>query len=90
MTEMTDRLGLADVLQHLGAELRSAQQQGGGTIAWMSAEVDMEVVVETSGTGGAKFWVVNGEAGRSLGTTTRIKVNLTPHSDNEQPDGVGM
>jgi len=90
MTETTGRLGLADVLQHLGAELRSAQQRGGGTIAWMTAEVEMEVVVETSGAGGAKFWVVNGEVGRFVGTTTRLKVSLHPHSDDGQPDGVGM
>jgi|GEM_PF-3414074 len=56
----------------------------------MTAEVEMEVVVETSGAGGAKFWVVNGEVGRFVGTTTRLKVSLHPHSDDGQPDGVGM
>jgi len=47
-TRKDNGLGLADVLQHLGGELREAQRRGGGTIAWMSAEVEMELAVETT------------------------------------------
>jgi hypothetical protein len=85
-----DGLGLADVLQALGAELREAQQRGGGTIAWINAEVEMEVAVDTSGSGGVRFWVVNADTTRGVTRTTRVKVNLTPRSDDKQPDGVGM
>lgn len=85
----TDRLGLADVLQALGAELRDAQRRGGGTIAWINAEVEMEVAVDTSGTAGVKFWVLNGGAAHGVTRTTRVKVALTPHNDAQQPYGVG-
>lgn len=89
-TRKDNGLGLADVLQHLGGELREAQRRGGGTIAWMSAEVEMELAVETTGSGTVKFWVVSGDASRAHTRATRIKVTLTPHSDNEQHYGVGM
>lgn len=82
-------LGLADVLQALGAELRDAQRRGGGTIAWMNAEVEMEVAVDTSGSGGVRFWVVNGDVTRGVTRTTRVKVSLTPHNPDQQPYGVG-
>jgi hypothetical protein len=83
------RLGLADVLQALGEELREAQQRGGGTIAWMNAEVEMEVAVDTSGSAGVKFWVLNADAARGVTRTTRVKVSLTPHNEFQQPYGVG-
>lgn len=85
----TERLGLADVLEALGAELRDAQQRGGGTIAWMNAEVEMEVAVDTSGSAGVKFWVINSEAALGVTKTTRVKVALTPHNEAQQPYGVG-
>lgn len=89
MTDETGAgLGLADVLQALGAELRDAQQRGGSTIAWMSAEVEMEVAVETTGAGGVRFWVLNADASRARTQTTRVKVNLSPHSADER--AVGM
>jgi hypothetical protein len=84
------RLGIADVLQELGAELREAAERGGSTISWMSAEVELEVAVEITAGGGVKFWVLNAEAAAAKTRTTRIKVNLTPHSDFEQPLGMGM
>ncbi len=54
------------------------------------AEVEMELAVETTGSGTVKFWVVSGDASRAHTRATRIKVTLTPHSDNEQHYGVGM
>lgn len=92
---MTDdqigQLGLADVLQQLGEELREAQRRGGETIAWMSAEVEIEVAIETTGSGGVRFWVLNGQAERAHTHLTRIKVNLSPvDHDGEGPAPVGM
>jgi hypothetical protein len=83
------RLGLADVLEQLGAELRDAASRGGATLAWMNASLEMEVAIEASASGGVKFWVLNAEAAGALRRTTRITVNLTPHPDFNQAEGVG-
>lgn len=50
----------------------------------------MEIAIETSGSGGVKFWVVNAGANHGVTRTTRVKVALTPHNDNDQALGVGM
>lgn len=81
MTDETtngDGLGLADVLQALGAELREAQQRGGGTIAWMNAELEMEVAVDTTGSGGVRFWVVNADAARGVTPDHQSEGKLDP------------
>jgi hypothetical protein len=83
------RLGLADVLQSLGEELRDAAERGGSTLSWMNASVEMEVAVEASAGGGVKFWVLNADTAGSLTRTTRITVNVTPHEAFHQRDGVG-
>jgi hypothetical protein len=83
------RLGLADVLEQLGEELREASGRGGATLAWMNASVEMEVAIEASASGGVKFWVLNAEAAAGLTRTTRITINLNPHPDFDQVKGVG-
>jgi hypothetical protein len=50
------------------------------------AEVELDVSVEVTGSGGIKFWVVNGEAGTSYARTARVKVSLYP---GDQQYGVG-
>ncbi len=85
----SSRLGLADVLQSLGQELRDAAERGGSTLSWMNASIEMEVAVEASAGGGVKFWVLNAEAAGSLTRTTRVTVNVTPHEAFQQREGVG-
>lgn len=80
---------MADVLHQLGAELRDAADRGEGTIAFMAADVEMDVAVENTGAGGVKFWVLNAGASHARTTTTRIKVSVQPHSNFQQEYGVG-
>jgi hypothetical protein len=90
MTDPTTRFALADVLEQLGSELREAARRGERTLQWMSAEVEMDVELEVTGSAGVRFWVVDASADVARRRSTRIKVTLTPHSDFQQPDGVGM
>lgn len=84
-----DRLGLADVLQQLGAELRDAGERGGSTLMWTTASVEIEVAIEATAGGGVKFWVLNAEASGSLSRTTKITVGLSPYGDaGLQPVGM--
>ena len=84
------RIGLTEVLQQLGQELREASELGGGTIDFNSAEVEMEVTFETSASGGIDVWVASGKAATAKRRTTKITVSLGPHTDWSQLEGVGM
>jgi len=78
--------GLSDVLTALGEELPAAHSTGEKTILFGGAEIELDVSVEVTGSGGIKFWVVNGEAGTTYARTARVKVNLYT---GDQEYGVG-
>jgi hypothetical protein len=50
------------------------------------AEVELDVSVEVTGSGGIKFWIVNGEAGTTYARAARVKVNLYA---GDQEYGIG-
>ena len=50
------------------------------------AEVELDVSVEVTGSGGIKFWIVNGEAGTTYARAARVKVDLYA---GDQEYGIG-
>jgi hypothetical protein len=85
-----DRIGLAEALEALRAELGKAAENAakkGLKFQVNQATVELEVVTErvNEGTLGLKFWVVEAEGGRSVsrGHTHRVSVSLTPLLDDK-------
>jgi hypothetical protein len=86
----THDIGLADVLHALGAELRNGADEGGKTINFVDATIELDVTIRRTGGGKVKFWVAEAGGDLEKSETTRITVNVSPHDDFEQSDGVGM
>jgi Trypsin-co-occurring domain 2 len=61
----------------LGEELRAAHSTGEKRRSCsVVPRSSLDVSVAVTGSGGIKFWVVNGEAGTTDARTARVKVNL--------------
>jgi hypothetical protein len=79
------KIGLADVIRDLRAELEAAIVAGDGAALRFElgpVELEVSVAVEHSVSGGAKvkFWVVEAGADGKVGSTgtQRVKLSLTP------------
>lgn len=81
-------LDLAEVLHRLGDEFRRAQLIDEPTIAWNSAEVELESVVEKSKDGSLKFYVVEAGADVIHRSTMRVRVSISPYG--RESAAVGM
>ena len=80
--------GLTDVLHALGAELRRASETTDErTITFGSAEVELDVSIETTAGGGFNFWVVDVNGGATYARTARITVSLYPGEQQMQMGG---
>ena len=86
------RIGLAEMLTELRAQLLKARGEGADeTLKFEIADVEIEVEIATTkeaeGKGGVKFWVYNAEAGvaASQGTTQRLKLKLRPTGSDGKP-----
>jgi hypothetical protein len=87
MNGANDReLGLAEVLESLGEDLREANERaaanGVATLAWAEATVELALEVKATAKGGIKFAVLGlgGEGGaeRARGRTVRAQVHCVP------------
>jgi hypothetical protein len=87
MNREEDReLGLAELLESLGEELRTANGRAGAkgvaTLAWAEATVEVELEVKTTAKGEIKFAVLGIGAGagadRGTGRTVRAQVRCVP------------
>jgi hypothetical protein len=86
--------GLSELLQALGDELRTANQQVGErrlydmegkdrfepVLFFDHAEVELNLTATKSAEGGVKVWVLSGKGVRSSERTIRLKIDLNgPH-----------
>lgn len=85
MSDMTERIGLADWITSLRAELQQAQKEGVGkelqfAVGPLDLEFEMTATREADGKAGIKFWLVElgGGAKASSGVTQRVKMTLSP------------
>jgi hypothetical protein len=92
MSEDTERIGLADWISSLRAELQRAQQEGEGqelqfTVGPLELEFQMTATREADGKAGVKFWVVElGGGGKvSSGLTQRVRMTLSPTTASGNP-----
>jgi hypothetical protein len=91
-------LGLADLLQALGQELRNANQRAEvnkvATLAWTEATVEVALEVKTTAKGGIKFAVMGigaeGGADRGTGRTIRAQVHCVPAEKHDASPRVGI
>jgi hypothetical protein len=77
-----DRIGLAEWLQALRAELLTAQREGDGAdLRFRIDAVEVEFEIRTSregmGKGGVRFWVVEAGADTKLGSELTQRLRLT-------------
>jgi hypothetical protein len=90
-------LGLAELLQSMGEELREANERaeayGRATLAWEEATVEVVLEVKTTAKGGVKFAVLGigaeGGADRGAGRTVRAQVRCVPGGGPGQRPAVG-
>lgn len=73
--------GLAEVLEALGAELRSANERiresgAAPVIALSDAEVELNLRLEADGRGGVRFWVIEATGGLVAERTATVRVRL--------------
>lgn len=96
MSDETDpELGLAELLQSLGSELRRANEAAvegrRTTLAWSEATVEVELEVRVTAKGGIRFAVLGigaeGGADRGTGRTVRAAVRCVPFSALEDKLG---
>jgi hypothetical protein len=89
------RLGLADAIQSLRAELTQAITAGADeTLRFEVGEIDVEfhVAVDVTAKSGVKFWVVElgGEAGRTSTHSVRIPLRPTRRDGGRVLTGSGQ
>ena len=76
-------LELADVLARLGREMKRAAEVEDPTIAWQTAEIELESVIERSADGTIRFLVAGG--GGRVGDRKTVKVKVFVYPYNEEP-----
>lgn len=90
MTNDDGLLELADVLARLGQELKTASRTPDPTIGWITAELEVESVVERGADGNVRFYVVSGGAKVTDRRTVKVRVNVTPYDENSEQLPAGM
>lgn len=88
MTNNTELLGLAAMIEALREELLATQAEGKQSalrfqLGTVEVEANVVVTTETEGNAGVKFWVLQAGAGvsHSDARTQRVKITLQPWGD---------
>jgi hypothetical protein len=92
-----ERIGLADAIRALRAELRESVRAGAGEdLRFQVGEVELQFQVEIErsreGGGGIRFWVVElgGKTSQASTTTHLVTIPLTPVTSEGKPIVTGL